>query len=647
MFARQIGRNVQVYVDDMLVKSRREEDHLADLKETFDTLRSFNMKLNPEKCAFGVTAGKFLGFMVSQRGIEANPDKIRAIIEMTPPRNVKEVQSLNGKIATLNRFVSRATDKCLPFFRTLKKSFEWTAECQRAFEELKAYLSSPTAAEPDTARRGAFSLFSHLPGSLTAARKLKPYFQAHTVNVLTDKPLQRAMSNPEAAGRLALWAIELSEFDIQYRPRTAVKGQVIADFIAEFTHDEVKGAEESPHWSIYTDGSSNKQAEGAGIVLISPEGDTIECMVRLDFLATNNESEYEALIAGLDLAKVAGATRVVIYCNSQVITNQINGDYECKGERMKKYLDKLRARVDDLEAKVVQIPRGENERADRLAKAASAEQMVIPGNVLSFVQLSPLINPRNVQEICSENSWTTPIVSYLKDGVLPDEKEAARKLKVRAARFVLIKDVLYKRGFSRPYLRCLGTEKADYVMREVHEGVCGNHSGSRSLVHKLIRAGYYWPTMQKDAEAYVRTCDKCQRFSNIIRQPTEELTPMTAPWPFAQWGLDIMGPFPTAARQLKFLVVGIDYFTKWVEAEALAIITEKNDDGKDTHRGDTIPTDVWRRSGHSGRSWAHKLQGAQPRREQKRRGYATTARPSRRDQSSSRTKARSVPGPYD
>ena len=114
----------------MLVKSRREEDHLEDLRETFDTLRSYNMKLNPRKCAFGVTVGKFLGFMVSQRGIEANPDKIRAIMEMTPPRNVKEVQSLNGKVAALNRFVLRATDKCLPFFRTLKKSFEWTDECQ-------------------------------------------------------------------------------------------------------------------------------------------------------------------------------------------------------------------------------------------------------------------------------------------------------------------------------------------------------------------------------------------------------------------------------------------------------------------------------------------------------------------------------------
>ena len=140
----------------------------------------------------------------------------------------------------------------------------------------------------------------------------------------------------------------------------------------------------------------------------------------------------------------------------------------------------------------------------------------------------------------------------------------------------MIKDVLYKRGFSRPYLRCLGNEEADYVMREVHEWICGNHSGSRSLVHKLVRVGYYWPTMQADAEAYVRACDKCQRFNNIIRRPTEELTPITAPWPFVQWGLDIVGPFPTAIRQLKFLVVGIDYFTKWVEAEALAIITEKN-----------------------------------------------------------------------
>ena len=259
---------------------------MEDLRETFDTLCSYNMKLNPGKCAFEVTAEKFLGFMVSQRGIEANPDKIRAIMEMTPPRNVKEVQSLNGKVAALNRFMSRATDKCLPFFRTLKKSFEWIAECQQAFEELKAYLFAPPLLSPSQpgeeiflylvvsptaisaalireeenvqklvyyasrALRGAEERYPPMEkltfALVMAARKLKPYFQAHTVVVLTDRPLWRAMNNPDAVGRLALWAIELSEFDIQYRPRIAIKWQVVADFIAEFTHDEDKGAEESP-----------------------------------------------------------------------------------------------------------------------------------------------------------------------------------------------------------------------------------------------------------------------------------------------------------------------------------------------------------------------------------------------------------------
>ena len=141
-----------------------------------------------------------------------------------------------------------------------------------------------------------------------------------------------------------------------------------------------------------------------------------------------------------------------------------------------------------------------------------------------------------------------PLISYLKNGMLPNGKDAARKLKVQASRFILIKDVLYKRGFSRPYLRCLVPEEAEYVMREVHEGICGNHSGARSLVHKLIRAGYYWPTMQKDAEAYVKTYNKCQRFNNTIKQLSKELTLMMALWPFSQWALDIMGPFLTAVR---------------------------------------------------------------------------------------------------
>ena len=153
-------------------------------------------------------------------------------------------------------------------------------------------------------------------------------------------------------------------------------------------------------------------------------------MICLNFPTTNNEAEYEALVAGLDLARAAGATSVVIYYDSQVITNQVNRDYECKGEMMKQYLDQVKRRVDDLQAKIVQIPRGKNEQANHLAKATSAEHMITHGNVLSFVQLSPLIDSGDVQEIGSKSNWTTTITSYLKNGVLPDEKEAARKLKV-------------------------------------------------------------------------------------------------------------------------------------------------------------------------------------------------------------------------
>ena len=142
MFCPQIGRNVEVYVDDMFVKSLDEGSHLDNLQETFETLRRYKMKLNPSKCAFGVSSGKFLGFMVSQRGIEANPDKIQAILDMEPPKNIKEVQSLIGRVAALNRFVSKATDKCLPFFKILRKAFEWTDECPKAFQNLKVYFTT-------------------------------------------------------------------------------------------------------------------------------------------------------------------------------------------------------------------------------------------------------------------------------------------------------------------------------------------------------------------------------------------------------------------------------------------------------------------------------------------------------------------------
>ena len=219
------------------------------------------MKLNPSKCAFGVSSGKFLGFMVSQSGIEANPDKIQAILDMEPPKNIKEVQSLTGRVATLNK----ATDKYLPFFKILRKAFDWTDQCQKAFQDLKVYLTTAPLLSPSIpdeelylylavsphavssalireerkaqkpvyytsrALRGAegrYPLMEKLAFALiTASRKLRHYFQAHVIVVMTDHPLKKSMNNLEAAGRLVQWAIELSEFDVRYKPRNAIKVQ--------------------------------------------------------------------------------------------------------------------------------------------------------------------------------------------------------------------------------------------------------------------------------------------------------------------------------------------------------------------------------------------------------------------------------------
>ena len=198
---------------------------------------------------------------------------------------------------------------------------------------------------------------------------------------------------------------------------------------------------------------------------------------------------------------------------------------------MKKYLEKVLQLVKKFkETNFAQIPWEENVEADALAKEVLTNE---PSDEIDEVQYILSIDLPEVLQVPNEGNWMTPIISYLKDGSPPEGKDEARKLKVQLTRYVLLNEVLYKRGFSQPYLRCLLPDEANYVLREVHEEACGNHSGARSLIHKVVRAGYYWPTIQADAKAYVKVCDQCQRFNNIPRQPSEYLTLMMAPWPFA------------------------------------------------------------------------------------------------------------------
>ena len=346
MFQKQIGTTMEVYIDDMLVKSTTAELHIAHLSEAFQILRSYNMKLNPAKCAFGVSAGKFLGFIVNHQGIEANPDKIKVVLDMPSPSGIKEVQRLTGRIAALSRFVSMASNKFQPFFQVLKKAFQWDTKCEEAFSALKTYLSSPPilvshiegelltlylavsdfstsvvlVKDKERVQHPVYYCSRALKGAeeryprmeklilalVTVARKLRPYFQAHTIEVPIEYPMKQVLHKPETSGRLMKWAIELSEFDIRYKLKNAIKWQVLADFVMEFTSAEpAKDAQTTTYlsvWKLSVDGASNAQGSGAGLILTSPEGIDIEYALRFGFRASNNEAEYESVIAGLNLA---------------------------------------------------------------------------------------------------------------------------------------------------------------------------------------------------------------------------------------------------------------------------------------------------------------------------------------------------------
>ena len=295
--------------------------------------------------------------MVSHRGIEANPNKIQAILDIKPPQNIKEVQSLTGRVAALNRFIFKAIDKCLPFFRILRKAFEWMDDYQRAFEDLKAYLTTTPLLSPSVlgeelylylavtphavsstlireegrvqksvyytsqALRGAETQYPQIEKLaftlITASRKLRHYFQAHIINVMIDHPLKKVMNKLEATGRLIQWAVELSEFDIKYLPRHAIKAQTLANFIAEFIpiHNDSEVVEDKK-WIIHVDGSSTQHAGRIGVVLQSPEGDKLTYKVRLQYQATNNEVKYETLLKGLELAKSIEAESILILGDS-------------------------------------------------------------------------------------------------------------------------------------------------------------------------------------------------------------------------------------------------------------------------------------------------------------------------------------------
>ncbi|GAU32292.1 hypothetical protein TSUD_63090 [Trifolium subterraneum] len=561
VFHNEIGDMLEVYMDDMIVKSKEEIDHTVHLKRVFDQARKFNMRFNPEKCMFGVKAGKFLGFYLTERGIEANPDKCRAFFDYPTLKSKKSIQTLNGMLTSMARFVAKSAQHALPLFKLLRKeiTFEWTEECEGALQHLKRALSEPPVLtrsvegeklylylavaseaisavlikETEQGQKPVYFVSRALQGPklrslqiekialavIMAARKLRYYFLAHSIVIRTDQPVKQLLARLDMVGRMLKWSLELAEFDISFESRKTLKAQVLADFVAEMTTSTTS---EKNKWTFFVDGSSNSQGSGAGIILENGDGVLIEVSLGLSFPTTNNQAEYEAFVAGLRLADDMGAEEIKIFTNSQLVASQVSGEYQTKEERLLEYLNLIKK---------------------KLVKFKETEETLTKPSIEKAIE---------VMRICAidDQSWMAPVYNFLKSNTLPADAKEATKIRKRACSYVLLDGKLYRRGFSIPLLKCVEETRVEFILQEIHEGINGQHIGGRSLARKALRAGYYWPTMQNDAKDHVLKCDKCQRHGDMHIAPAKELKTLISPWPFAWWGMDILGPFPTAARNV-------------------------------------------------------------------------------------------------
>ncbi|XP_031124271.1 uncharacterized protein LOC116026985 [Ipomoea triloba] len=476
LFGELIGKTMEAYIDDMLVKSRSMRDHASDLRRSFEIMRRNRLRLNPTKCTFAVQTGKFLGFMMPRRGIEPNPAKVKAIMDMRPPTTVREVQQLTGRLAALSRFLSKLAERAHPFFQTLKKTsaFAWTDECQRAFapivlsrpepgEELQIYLSASDRAISAVLCRTD-------PGGV----QRPVYYISHALQ------------------GLELRYSRLEKFSIEYTPRPAIKGQALADFVVECSARDTSGTTTVEpilaEWEIATDGSSSKQGDGAGIVLTSSEGFKVYYALSLSFLPTNNEAEYETFIAGLCYARSLGARHVRIRTGSALVVGQVTGAFEAKGERLARYRDHTISIMGSFDACVAKhIPRAENADADMLSRLLHEASEYI-SKVARVEELSTAcIDVLPVAPVDDDvDEWITDLRLYLETGTLPENGQRARKVKLRAPRFQIVDNRLYRRSYGGPLMRCLSRFEAELVMTELHSGLCSAHQGGQALARRIM-----------------------------------------------------------------------------------------------------------------------------------------------------------------
>nr|GEZ66275.1 reverse transcriptase domain-containing protein [Tanacetum cinerariifolium] len=422
-------------------------------------------------------------------------------------RNVSRIHDQSGKDKTMRRQdggrvtapISKSAKKSLPLFKTLKRcikksNFHWTPDAKQAFKQLKQHLtklpmlvapkpkeelimylsasygaiSTVLMTERDTVQTLVFFVsrvlqaleLNYTPmeklvlALVCATKRLRRYFHAHPIVVITDQPIK----------------------------------QILTDFLVKKPDDAPPEASviETPQdsWTLFMNGSS--------------------CV---------DGSEYEALIAGLQIAVQMGVRNVYLSVNSKLVANQVLGTYVAKEDNMIKYLEKTKSLISGFaNLSISQVPRSKNKKADALSKIASTSFAHLSKQVLDEILKEKSIQEKEMATVLEEEgpTWMTPIIEYLRDGTLPKNQKEARKLCIKARQYKLLEGILYRRSFLKPWLRCVRPLQEDYVMQEIYEGSCSMHVGPRFVVAKAMRSGYYWPTMHQDAREMIRKCKNCQ-----------------------------------------------------------------------------------------------------------------------------------------
>ncbi|GJZ32093.1 reverse transcriptase domain-containing protein, partial [Tanacetum coccineum] len=448
---------------------------LRDVKETFQTLRRINMKLNPKKCTFGAEKGMFLGHMVNMKGIKACPEKAEAVIKLQSPKTLKEVQSLNGKLASLKRAfrnmkqciaelpivtAPKPKEELIVYLYAIREAVSSVLLTERESQKMPVYFINRALQAPEV----NYSSMEKLVLALVhASRRLRRYFQAHSIAFITDQPIRHILSQPENTRRLIKWKPDEEAPPVEVQVEKAI----------------------SDLWTLFTDGSSFPEGSRARLILTNPEGVEFTYALRFEFNASNNEAKYEALLVGLRIAEQIGVKNLEAKVDSRLIANQINGSYVAKERSMIQYLENVKALISRFKKfSIEQVPRSENKKAGALSKIASTSFAHLTKQVLVKVPKKKSFEENEILAVVKEegDSWMTPLLEYLADGTLPAEAKKARAVKIKSRQYDVINGVLYRKSFIEPWQRCVGPLQAKY---EIHEGSCSMHYEPRSVMENV------------------------------------------------------------------------------------------------------------------------------------------------------------------